>query len=265
MNLDLTGKRALVCGSSGGIGLACAVELARLGARVTLLARDAAKLAAALEHLRSQAGVKGEHDTIHADLSQPQALRGAVEVHLAASPGAYHILVNNTGGPPPGPAIDATPEQLLAAFSSQLIAAQLLTQLLLPGMKAATYGRIINITSTSVKQPIPNLGISNIVRPAVAAWAKCLATELGGFGITANNILPGYTSTDRLASLVKGRAAKNNVSEDDVKREIMAATPAGRFGTPEEIASVVAFVASPAAAYLNGVNIPVDGGRLGTL
>ncbi|MBX9737548.1 MAG: SDR family oxidoreductase [Phycisphaerales bacterium] len=263
MTLPLSNRRALVCGSTSGIGLACAQALAGHGARVTLLGRDPAKLATALQSLPPMPSAP--HDTLLADLANPTAAQLAVRDHLTRSPGDYTIIINNTGGPAPGSAIDATPESILGAINAQLIAAHLLTQLIVPGMKTAMYGRIINITSTSVKQPIPNLGVSNIVRPAVAAWAKCLATELGGFGITANNILPGYTSTDRLASIVKGRAARGNISEDDVKRDIIAATPAGRFGEAAEIGAAVAFLCSPLAGYINGVNLPIDGGRLGTL
>jgi 3-oxoacyl-[acyl-carrier protein] reductase len=175
------------------------------------------------------------------------------------------ILINNTGGPPPGPAIDATPEQLRASLDSMLVSAQVLTQAAVPGMKAAKFGRIINITSTSVKAPIANLGLSNIIRAAVANWAKSLSQELGAFGITVNNVLPGYTATERLGSLVKNRAARQNLTEADVEKRIIADIPAGRFGEPGEIAAAVAFLATPAAAYVNGINLPVDGGRLGSL
>lgn len=262
-NPPLAPHRALVCGSTGGIGLACAQALAQQGARITLLGRDATKLRSALASLAP--ATDQPHDTVHADLAQPHAVQDALRNHLRSQPGDYTIVINNTGGPPPGPALEATADALLAAVNSQLIAAHLLAQLLVPGMKAAGYGRIVNITSTSVKQPIPNLGISNIVRPAVAAWAKCLATELGPFGITANNILPGYTATDRLASIVKNRAGKANQSEDQIRAEIIAATPTGRFAEPFEIATAVAFLCSPAAAYINGINLPIDGGRLGSL
>lgn len=259
MNLDLSHRRALVCGASGGIGLACAVELAKLGASVTLVARNADKLAQARQSLP-----QGAHDLIVADLASPGATEDAVRAALDPSR-PYSILINNTGGPPAGSAIDASSADLLACFQSQLLTAHALVKLLLEQFKAQRYGRVINIASTSVKQPIPNLGISNIVRPAVAAWGKCLATELGPFGITVNNVLPGYTDTDRLRSLIQGRAAKQGIAQDKVRDDIIAATPVGRFGTPEEIASVVAFLASPAAAYVNGINVPVDGGRLGAL
>ncbi len=201
MQLTLHGRRALVCGASQGIGRACAVELAKLGASITAASRDAGKLATAVAALPRAEGQT--HDALSLDLSDPESARESLAAHQSrtASAGPYLILINNTGGPPAGSAIDAKSDDLLAAFRSQLIAAHLFAQLLLPNFKAAGFGRIINITSTSVKQPIPNLGISNIVRPAVAAWAKCLATELGGFGVTVNNVLPGYTSTERSRAL----------------------------------------------------------------
>jgi 3-oxoacyl-[acyl-carrier protein] reductase len=265
MDLDLSGKRALVCGASAGIGRAVAMELAQLGASVTAAARSEDKLRLLAAELPITAAHAGQrHDYLVMDLSLPEAVEGTVRASLEPSR-PWQILVNNTGGPPAGSAIDATPEQLLAAFNAQLIAAHRIVRLLLPGWRASGYGRVINITSTSVKSPIPNLGISNIVRPAVAAWAKCLATELGGLGVTVNNVLPGYTETDRLASILSTRAGKQGVAVERVREEIAAGTPAGRFGKPEEIAAVVAFLASPAAGYVNGINVPVDGGRLSTL
>jgi 3-oxoacyl-[acyl-carrier protein] reductase len=269
MNLDLSGRRAIVCGSTSGIGRACAIELARLHASVTLLSRNEDRLKAELGSL-PRSRTDQHHDYIAADLHNPEQVRALVLSRLDdRGEGAWlprpTILINNTGGPPPGPAFEADPAHLLDAFNAQLLSAHALARTLLPCFREHGYGRIINITSTSVKQPIPNLGISNIIRPAVAAWGKCLATELGHLGVTVNNVLPGYTATDRLEQLVRGRAAKQGVDEDRVRNDLIAATPAGRFGTPEEIAAVVAFLASPAAAYVNGVNIPVDGGRLGTL
>jgi len=262
MNLDLSGKRALVCGSTAGIGRACAMELASMGASITLAARDEVKLKGVLGGLprpRQQT-----HDLIVADFGKPDEAAKAVEGKLdPANP--WHILINNTGGPPAGATLDASPENLVAAFNAQLVTAHRLVVLLLPGFKSAGYGRVINITSTSVKQPIPNLAISNIVRPAVAAWGKGLANELGPFGVTVNNVLPGYTATERLGTLIAGRAGKQGISEDQVRAEFIAATPARRLGQPEEIAAAVAFLASPAAGYINGINLPVDGGRLGTL
>jgi 3-oxoacyl-[acyl-carrier protein] reductase len=262
MNLDLSGRRALVCGGSAGIGRACAMELASLGATVILAARDAGKLEPARAGLPTPRGQT--HGVVVADFSNPAAARAAVDATL--SPGApYHILINNTGGPPAGATLDATAEQLVAAFTAQVVTAQLLAQALVPQMKAAGYGRIINITSTSVKQPIPNLAISNIVRPAVAAWAKCLSQEVGRFGITVNNVLPGYTSTERLGTLAAGRAKARGVSTQDIEREWIESIPLGRLGAPEDLAAAVAFLASPAGGYISGINLPVDGGRLGTL
>lgn len=259
MNLSLANKTALVCGSTSGIGLAAATELAHLGATVTLAARDPEKLKAAVNELPHQH--PHQHSTVVTDFADPAAARDAI-VKLGTP---FHILVNNTGGPPPGAAIDATADQLTAAFNALLLSAHLITQALVPGMKAAGYGRIINISSTSIKQPIAGLAISNIIRPAVAAWAKCLATELGPFGITVNNVLPGYTDTERLQSLMKNRAAKQNMAEAKVRADFIASTPAARLGDPAEIAAAIAFLASPAAAYISGINLPVDGGRLGTL
>ncbi|MGD9690584.1 MAG: SDR family oxidoreductase [Phycisphaerales bacterium] len=262
MNIDLSGKRALVCGASQGIGKAAAIELAALGASITLAARDPDRLQAAMSELPTPKGQR--HEFLALDFSQPERVRvmlaGAID---AARP--FSILVNNSGGPPPGTALDARPEDFLACLNAQLFSAVLITQLLVPQFKELKYGRIINIISTSVKQPIPNLGVSNTVRAAVASWAKTLASELGPFGITVNNVLPGYTQTERLASLVKGRATKAGTSPESVAAELIATIPAGRFGKPEELGAAVAFLASPAAGYINGINLPVDGGRLGTL
>lgn len=262
MDLSLSGRRALVCGSTQGIGLACARELASLGASVTLLARDRARLAGVASSLPSAEGQA--HDFLAADFSKPDEVRSVIGGTInAARP--FHVLVNNTGGPAPGTAIDATPEQYAAAFAAHVLCNQILAQALVPGMKQARYGRIINIISTSVKQPIPNLGVSNTIRAAVASWAKTLAGEVGPHGITVNNVLPGYTQTERLAALISGRAAKQGSTPDKVAQELIATIPAGRFARPEETAAAVAFLASPAAAYINGINLPVDGGRLGTL
>jgi 3-oxoacyl-[acyl-carrier protein] reductase len=261
MDTSLAGRRALVCGSTQGIGRACAHELALLGASVTLMARDEARLREVVKGLPRGQGQS--HDTLLVDLSDLASARASAGRMTAGGP--YHILINNTGGPPTGPLLEATAEQFLAAFQSLLLSAHVLVQAVAPGMKSAGYGRIINITSTSVKQPIPNLGLSNSVRAAVANWAKTLSQELGPHGITVNNILPGYTSTERLSSLLQGRARKQGVTEEEIVRELQGSIPAGRFGKPEEIAAAAAFLATPAAAYINGINLPVDGGRLGSL
>lgn len=262
MNLDLQGKRALVCGSSGGIGKAAAEELALLGAEVTLLARNGEKLAAVRDALDASKGQM--HDWTEADFSMVESVRQAA---LALTSGGrhYHILINNTGGPPGGTALEAAPEQFLAAFNAHLVCSQILTQALTPGMKKEKYGRIVNIISTSVKAPIPNLGVSNTIRGAMASWAKTLAGELGPHGITVNNVLPGYTSTERLGSLAAARAQKTGVATEIIEREWLATIPAGRFGRPEELGGVIAFLCTPAAGYVNGINVPVDGGRLQSL
>ena len=261
MNLNLKGKNALVCGSSKGIGKAAAIELANLGANVTLVSRTAeimAELIKELPHTASQ-----NHDFLMADFTDSADLKRKVTGLVATKP--IHILVNNTGGPPGGPIIDATPEAFIQAFHNHLICNHLLTQLVSKGMRKEGYGRIINIISTSVKVPIINLGVSNTTRGAVASWAKTMANELGMHGITVNNVLPGYTTTGRLDEIVQNRANKAGVSKEEVIAKMQASVPVKRFGLPQEIAAVVAFLASPAAAYINGASIPVDGGRTGAL
>ncbi|MGN6521358.1 MAG: SDR family oxidoreductase [Dokdonella sp.] len=258
MNLDLTGKHALVCGGSQGIGKAAAIELALLGADVTLLARSQEPLDAALAMLPTT-HAKQVHATIAADMSDHAALR--LKVEAAANARAMHVFVNNTGGPPGGTAHAAGIEDYLAAFKQHLVAAQTVLQAVLPGMKASGYGRIVNVISTSVKEPIRNLGVSNTIRGATASWAKTLAGELGAHGITVNNVLPGYTQTQRLEQILAERTRATGKSSAEIEQAMLATVPAGRFAKPAEIAAVIAFLASPAAAYVNGVNVPVDGGR----
>jgi 3-oxoacyl-[acyl-carrier protein] reductase len=260
MDLNLNGKRALVCGSTQGIGKASAMELAMLGASVTLVARNEEKLKAVCAELPS---VKGKHDYIVADFDLPEQLRHQVDAYTKKN--TVHILVNNTGGPAAGPAADARPEEFLKAFSAHLICNHILVQVLVQGMKKEKYGRIINVISTSVKMPIRGLGVSNTVRGAVANWSKTLSVELGPFGITVNNVLPGASMTGRLASIIEGKAGKTGKNIAEVTQEMIAEIPAGRISQPEEIAAAVAFLATPAAGYINGINLPVDGGRTGSL
>lgn len=262
MNLDLTGKHALVCGGSQGIGLAAAIELAQLGADVTLLARSREALDAALEKLPKIHAAQA-HASIAVDMTDTETLRAKVEA--TANARAVQILVNNTGGPPGGPAHTAAIDEFRRAFEQHLIAGQTLVQALLPGMKASGYGRVVNVISTSVKEPIRNLGVSNTIRGATASWAKTLATELGGFGITVNNVLPGYTQTQRLDQILAERTRATGKSTAEIEAAMLAGVPAGRFAKAAEIAAVIAFLASPAAAYVNGVNVPVDGGRTQSL
>ena len=258
MDLNLSGKRALVCGSTQGIGLACAQELARLGADVTLMARNADELPTAVASLSNNG--QQQHDTLCADFTRVDDVHKAITNYIANG-NAIQILINNTGGPAPGPANSAKLDDFLAAFSQHLLCNQTLVQAVLPGMKATAYGRIINVISTSVKQPIPNLGVSNTVRGAVANWAKTLAGELGPFGITVNNVLPGATKTGRLDAVFANKAQKSGLSIEQVQEEEKLAIPLRRFAEPSEFANAVAFLASPAAAYITGINLPIDGGR----
>jgi len=262
MQLDLNGRHALVCGASQGIGHAAAHELALLGATVTVLARNAESLAAVAAALPCVHAAQ-THGFIAVDMADTEALRRKVESTVYAAP--VHILVNNTGGPPGGPAQSATAEAFVDAFQHHLLANHALLQCVLPGMREAGYGRVVNVISTSVKEPIRNLGVSNTIRGAVANWAKTLATELGPYGITVNNVLPGYTRTQRLEQIVRDRIQATGKSEQDIEQAMLASVPAGRFASAGEIAAAIAFLASPAAAYISGVNLPVDGGRMQSL
>ncbi len=262
MDLSLSGKTAVVCGSTQGMGLAIAQQLAAQGASVVMVARRAEKLSEVVESLSQEAGQT--HHTVAADFTRPEEVKSAIETHLAQHPDV-HILVNNTGGPAPGLAKDAEVSAYQAAFNQHLICNQVLAQALVPAMQQVGYGRIINVISTSVKQPLPNLGVSNTVRGAVASWAKTLANELGQFNITVNNVLPGATETGRLSAIFENKAKKTGMTVEQVIEHEKAIIPMRRFGTPQEFANVVGFLASPAGAYINGVNIPVDGGRTACL
>ena len=262
MNLTLTGKNAVVCGSTQGLGFASAIELALLGANVTLLARNEEKLMAAIAKLDTSR--QQIHNYLIADFQFPDQVKKAIDSHLAKNT-IVNILVNNSGGPKGGTAIDASPEEFLSAFNNHLICNQVLVQATVPSMKKSGYGRIVNIISTSVKQPIPSLGVSNTIRGAVASWAKTLANELGEFGITVNNVLPGYTKTSRYDYVVKNKMDATGKSEAEIEDGLISDIPLKRIGKPEEFGAVVAFLCSPAAAYINGINLPVDGGKLSTL
>ncbi|MBS1729577.1 MAG: SDR family oxidoreductase [Bacteroidetes bacterium] len=261
MNISILHKKALICGSSQGIGLAIAKELALLGADCTLMARNEVALQEAIKNLDTSQ--KQQHQYLVADFSNPENVREVIS--LFAVNQAIEILVNNTGGPPSGPVTEAEERAFLQAFNQHLICNHILVKALLPGMKEKKYGRIINIISTSVKIPLPNLGVSNTIRGAVASWSKTMANELGCFNITVNNILPGATQTQRLESIIKNNATKKSIPETEIEHEMLSHIPMKRFGLPEEIASVAAFLATPAASYVNGVSIAVDGGRTGSL
>ncbi|MDE2496688.1 MAG: SDR family oxidoreductase [Xanthomonadaceae bacterium] len=262
MDMDLAGRHALVCGASQGIGRACAVELAQLGANVTALARRADVLKQLVEALpRTHAAQT--HDFLVADSGDTEGLRAAAEKLVGTNP--VHILINNSGGPPPGPAHGAQVEAFLDAYRKHLVANHVLAECVIPGMQAAHFGRIINIISTSVKEPIAGLGVSNTTRWAVASWSKTLATELAPFGITVNNVLPGSTRTPRIEQIVTIRAQKSGASVEDMQHAMEQEIPMRRFADPSEIAAAAAFLASPAAAYISGINLPVDGGRTRSL
>ncbi len=261
MNLSLEGKNAIICGSTQGIGLAIAEELALLGANCTLGGGDKETLQKAIAHL--DIALRQSQSFLIADFSKPEEVRKIIESYVANN--TIHILINNTGGPAAGPVIEATEEAFLSTFNQHLICNHILSKAVVPSMKKEGYGRIINIISTSVKIPLKNLGVSNTIRGAVASWAKTMANELGQYNITVNNVLPGFTSTQRLSTLIENIAKKGNTVIDIVEMNMMEEVPMKRFADASEIASVAAFLASPAASYVNGVSIPVDGGRTGSI
>lgn len=259
MNLDLTNRNALVCGSTQGIGKASAKQLATMGANITLVARNEEKLNIVLKELDNSKGQT--HTYIVADFQNPSDLGNKIENTNTT----FHILINNTGGPAGGPVFNASLDEFERAFTQHLKCNHVLAQAVVPGMKTDGFGRIINIISTSVKQPLNGLGVSNTIRGAVANWSKTLANELGQYGITVNNVLPGATGTERLNEIINNKAAKTGQSVEEVSNAMKAQVPANRFAKPEEIANAVAFLASEAASYINGINVPVDGGRTKSL
>jgi len=259
MELSLKNKKAIVCGSTQGIGEASAIQLAKLGANITLIARNESKLLNVLSELdKSQGQV---HSFVCVDFSDTEKLKE--EVNLLK--GNYHILINNTGGPAGGPITSAETNSFEDAFRMHLVNNQILVQKVIEGMKKEGFGRIINIISTSVKAPIPGLGVSNTIRAAVASWAKTLSIEVGAYGITVNNVLPGFTYTNRLKSLIAKKAEVQGKTEEEIANAMKSQVPTGRFGEANEVANAVAFLCTPAAAYINGINLPVDGGRTASL
>jgi 3-oxoacyl-[acyl-carrier protein] reductase len=261
MNLSLEGKNAVVCGSSQGIGYAIAEELALMGANCILLARNKELLEGAVGKLDTT--LRQTHSFHVVDFNNQEATRNLIQGIVAERP--IHILINNSGGPAAGPITEATEEQFLNTFNQHLITNHILTKAVMEGMKQEGFGRIINIISTSVRIPLRNLGVSNTIRGAVASWAKTMANELGQFGITVNNVLPGFTRTQRLDVIIGNTSTKKGVAIEQVEKEMQEEVPMKRFGEASEIAAVAAFLASPAASYVNGVSIPVDGGRTGSI
>jgi len=262
MNLNLKGKTAMVCGSTQGIGKASAIELALLGANIVLVARNEETLTQTLKELDTAQGQK--HTFLAADFQQANTLKEKVESFVATH-GAVHILVNNTGGPPSGLIANAKTDEFLQAFNNHLICNHILVQALIEGMKKEKYGRIINIISTFVKIPLKGLGVSNTIRAALANWSKTLANEVASFGITVNNVLPGATLTGRLQTILENKSKNSGESINQITNEMESEIPLGRFAEPNEIANAVAFLASPAASYITGINVPVDGGRTGSI
>ena len=244
--INLEGKRALVCGGTSGIGEAAVSALSSCGADVVALSRSAS----------------GEN-TISCDLEDLASLTLLVTAEIESN-GGFEILINNSGGPPSGPLIDATPNDFEKAFLRHVLASQTLVQLLIPGMKKASYGRIINIISTSVKEPIPGLGVSNTIRGAMASWSKTLSKELPP-SITINNVLPGFTNTERLTELKKTLSVQKGITQDEVEKAWLSTVPEGRLAEPSELGTVIAFLSSPAASFVRGTSIPVDGGRTGSI
>lgn len=262
INLDLSGKRALICGASQGMGQACAKELADLGAEIILLARNKTKLESTLHELST--AHNQQHQYLTLDLADHDTLLQTITTFLSQH-GRIDILINNSGGPKPGPIKDADVAVFQAALDSHLKAAILLTQLVLPGMQEAGFGRIINITSTSVKTPLYNLGVSNTTRWAIAAWAKTLSYEVARDGITVNTVLPGSIDTKRSEQMIEIIAKQHNCNLEEARQRITSHIPAGYLGSTKQFADVVAFLASPAASYVNGVALAVDGGRTPTI
>jgi len=262
MDLNLKSRTAVVCGSTQGLGLATAKELAAMGANIVLMARNEEKLKSVIKEL--PAAGSQQHQYLVADFNDPGQVEASIKNYCSSGRKA-EILVNNTGGPAGGKAIDAALSEFESAFKQHLINNQILVQALVPSMKEAGFGRIVNIISTSVKQPIPGLGVSNTIRAAVANWSKTLATELGPFGITVNNVLPGFTKTVRAEYVINKKAEESGRPHDEILKSLISEIPAGRIGEPAEFAAAVAFLCSPSASYINGINLPVDGGRLATL
>jgi 3-oxoacyl-[acyl-carrier protein] reductase len=258
MELGLQNKNALVCGSTQGIGKATAISLANEGVNITLMARNEKVLQEVIKELPQNG--KQKHGYLVADFSNLDQVK-----HIISVNNNFHILINNTGGPKSGSIIDASVQEFSMAFQMHVLVNQILSQAVVPFMKKECFGRIINIISTSVKEPIPGLGVSNTIRNAVANWSKTMAGELAEFGITMNNILPGFTDTSRLDQIITIKAKAANTSIEEMSKIMKNYVPAKRFAKPEETAAAVTFLASNSASYITGINLTVDGGRTKSL
>lgn len=260
--MESKGRRAVVCGASKGIGRAIAHELANAGMDTLLLARSEEELKRVADELDKSAGQ--EHRILVADFSRPDKVRQDLEAIISDS-NSYQVLINNAGGPAPGPLAEAELSELADAFTMHILTSQTLMQIILPGMREAGFGRIVNIISTSVKEPIEGLGVSNTIRGAMGNWAKTLSVELGPIGVTVNNVLPGFTMTDRLTSIIDNKAVTAGVPIDVMADRLRSYVPTRRFAEAQELGAAVRFLCSVPAGYINGVNLPVDGGRTKSL
>ena len=254
----LKGKHALVCGASQGIGEATAKTLAKAGANVTVCARNEVALNALVAVLQDLSN--GEHRALVLDLEDTSAVQAGAE-RLLAERGPVHVLVNNAGGPPGGPLLNNEVVDFEAPFRRHLHAAHTLVKTLAPAMESEGFGRTIQIISTSVKEPIPNIGLSNTLRGAMASWAKSLSRELAPC-ITINNVLPGFTDTSRLGSLSSSIQARTGQSAELVRQGWLAQVPIGRLIDPLETACAITYLALPASGGIRGISLAVDGGRL---
>ncbi len=256
MKIDLTGKKALVGGSSKGIGLGIATELANSGACVCLMARNESRLKEIVAQLPSS----NNHSYLVVDFSKFEDFKIKIEEYVKNN--QVDILINNTQGPPAGNSLSKNIDSYQEAFDLLFKSVVHTTSLVIPGMQKNKWGRIINVTSVSVKEPLNYLVLSNSIRSAVVAWAKSLSVDLGPDGITVNSILTGYFDTERIKELNKEKSRSLNISEAEVLDKMKSLVPASRLGTPEEYGYLVSFLSSDNAAYINGASIPIDGGLL---
>jgi 3-oxoacyl-[acyl-carrier protein] reductase len=262
MDLGLKGKTALVAASSRGLGRAVADELGNEGANLVICARTAGPREEARQEIAEKTGT--EVIAVPANLSEPKDTERLLKTAKAAF-GDIDILITNTGGPPPGPFESHSSEAWSDAVHQNLYSVLRLTRAVLPEMKQAGWGRIVNITSVAVKQPVDGLILSNSVRAAVTGFAKTLSNEVAGFGVTVNNVMPGYTKTERLDQLAADIAGRSGTSIDETVAQWESQIPMGRIGSPREFAAMVAFLASERASYITGVSVQVDGGSIRSL